>query len=82
MIEVESRVLEILRFAQATQDRDLEDVVSDLIAEDAPILPWGAGFTGYDRNNLCATCRRVYPKEVKFCPKCRRKVRTRGRHKA
>ena len=62
--------------------RDREEM-EFVYAESAPRIPYGHGLPPgfYEKNNLCTTCRRVYPKEITFCMKCGCQVRTKGRNR-
>lgn len=76
---------EILRRARENGDEELVEYTESLMAIVADVVPVNRAFpvhpgeSIYAKANFCTTCGRIYPKEVRMCRPCRRKVRSKPR---
>ena len=78
-------IQELLRIAKSVGDKDLEEMIAVVWAKVAPVVQERSSFSVqpgtsfYDDMNYCSLCGRVYPKDIRVCPECHQKVRTRSR---
>ena len=78
-------IKELLRIARSIGDKDLEEMIAEVYAKIAPVVRERSSFSVqpgtsfYEEMNYCSLCGRVYPKEIRTCPECHQKVRTRSR---
>ncbi len=65
--------------AAAAGDAGAVVFVSRLVEAMSEDLSYSPGESIYEEWNFCSSCRKLYPKEIRSCPRCRHRQRTRPR---